>query len=256
MPSGNEDITCLVEDREGARELIIAKGKEARNLLTWNYAGALVQTGDWRTFHSSKQAWMMLATFWGMKAPDLVPTCTTWQGLKDNGQPIRLTRIKRHLVYLKQYSDIRIKSHAQTLNSVAERLLECESSIQTMHSNYTLLMYKTTDSSNDLLERRLHATEEQSTSNNRNCRELADSRDLHEQEIQSLKKRIEELEMAVQVRDSNREKPSVQKSIAICKNTTIKTSETNCECRSSFYTSVQCTKRHEQDLRVSSRFVP
>ena len=100
--------------------------------------------------------------------------------------------------------------HRQTLNSVTERLSECESSIQTMHSNYTLLMYKTTDSSNDLLERRLHATEEQSTSNNRNCRELAYSRDLHEQEIQSLKKRIEELEMAVQARDSNREKPSVQ----------------------------------------------
>ena len=36
-------------------------------------------------------------------------------------------------------------------------------------------------------------------------------RDLHEQENQSLKKRIEELEMAVQARDSNREKPSVQK---------------------------------------------
>ena len=48
---------------------------------------------------------MTLATFWGMKAPDLVPTCTTWQGLKDDGQPIRLTRIKRHLVYLKQYRD-------------------------------------------------------------------------------------------------------------------------------------------------------
>ena len=107
--------------------------------------------------------------------------------------------------------DARIESHAQTLNSVTERLSECESSIQTMHSNYTLLMYKAaTDSSNDLFESRLHATEEQSTSNNRNCRELADSRDLHEQEIQSLKKRIEELEMAVQARDSNREKPSVQ----------------------------------------------
>ena len=109
-----------------------------------------------------------------------------------------------------QNDDIRIKSHAQTLSSVTERLSECESSIQTMHSRFTFLMYKTTDSSNDLFERRLHVTEEQSVSNNRNCRELADSRDLHEQEIQSLKKRIEELEMAVQARDSNREKPSVQ----------------------------------------------
>ena len=106
--------------------------------------------------------------------------------------------------------EAKIKSHAQTLNSVTERLSECESSIQTMHSRFTFLMYKTTDSSNDLFERRLHVTEEQSTSNNRNCRELADSRDLHEQEIQPLKKRIEELEMAVQARDSNREKPSVQ----------------------------------------------
>ena len=77
-----------------------------------------------------------------------------------------------------QKDDIRIKSHAQTLNSVTERLSECESSIQTMHSRYTLLMYKATDSSNALLERRFHATEEQSTSNNKNCREVADSRDL------------------------------------------------------------------------------
>ena len=73
-------------------------------------------------------------------------------------------------------NDARIESHAQTLNSVTERLSECESSIQTMHSKFTFLMYKTTDSSNDLFERRLHVTEEQSASNNRNCRELADPR--------------------------------------------------------------------------------
>ena len=52
--------------------------------------------------------------------------------------------------------------------------------------------------------------QEQNTSNSNECRELANSRDLHEQELQSLKKRIEELEMSVQTRGSNQEKPSVQ----------------------------------------------
>ena len=101
----DEEITCLIEERPEVRDLIISKGKEGRDHMTWNLAGALVQTGGWRRFYSSEHARMMLATFWGMKAPELVPTCTTWQVLKDNEQPIRLTKMKRHLAYLKQYRD-------------------------------------------------------------------------------------------------------------------------------------------------------
>ena len=103
----------------------------------------------------------------------------------------------------------KVDNQAQTLNSVTQRLLQCEANIRTIHSSYVSFeqMYKTSVSSNDLLERRL---QEQNTSNSKECRELANSRDLHEQEIQSLKKRIEELEMSVQTRDSKQEKPSVQ----------------------------------------------
>ena len=91
-----------------------------------------------------------------------------------------LSMIKR----ISQDDDTWYESHTQTLNSVMQRLSDCESSIQTIHSNYAWLdqLFKTTASSNDLSERRLHVTEEQSTSNKRKCRELADSRDLHEQE--------------------------------------------------------------------------
>ena len=103
----------------------------------------------------------------------------------------------------------KIDNQAQRLNSVTQRLLQCEANIRAIDSNYVSLeqMYKMSVSSNDLSERRL---EEQSTSNSKECRELANSRDLHEQEIQSLKKRIEELEMSAQTRDSKQEKPSVQ----------------------------------------------
>ena len=103
----------------------------------------------------------------------------------------------------------KIDNQAQTLNSVTQRLLQCEANIRAVHSNYVSLdqTYKMSVASNDLSERRL---QEQNTSNSKECRELANSRDLHEQEIQSLKKRIEELEMSVQTRDSKQEKPSVQ----------------------------------------------
>ena len=100
-----EEVTCLIEHKESARNLLISKDKEGRDFLMWNYAGALVQTGEWRTFHSVEHAWMMLATFWGTKAPELVPTCTTWQELKDSEQPIRISRTKRHIIYLKEHRD-------------------------------------------------------------------------------------------------------------------------------------------------------
>ena len=103
----------------------------------------------------------------------------------------------------------KIDNQAQTLNSVTQRLLQCEANIRAVDSNYVSLgqTFKTSVASNDLLERRL---QEQNTSNKTECRELANSRDLHEQEIQSLKKRSEELEMSVQTRDLKQEKPSVQ----------------------------------------------
>ena len=56
-----EDITCLIEEKEGHVDIICSMGKEGRNFLIWNYAGAQVQTGEWKTFHSKEQAWVTLA---------------------------------------------------------------------------------------------------------------------------------------------------------------------------------------------------
>ena len=43
--------------------------------------------------------------FWGMKAPDRIPTCTTWEGLKDTEQRLRITNVKRHIAYLIKHRD-------------------------------------------------------------------------------------------------------------------------------------------------------
>ena len=42
----------------------------------------------------------MLASFWGMKAPAVIPTCTTWSTLHDQGQPITQGTYRRYYRYL------------------------------------------------------------------------------------------------------------------------------------------------------------
>ena len=99
----DEDVKVLLGNGTEGRDLIISRGKEGRNNLIWNLAGALIQTGEWRAFHSLELAWTLLASFWGMRAPDRVPTCTTWPTLWDKEEPIRLSKFKRHIKYLEYY---------------------------------------------------------------------------------------------------------------------------------------------------------
>ena len=87
----DEDIKALLGNEPEGRDLIISRGKKGRGYLMWNYAGALLQTGEWRTFHSREMAWTLLASFWGMRAPERVPTCTTWPTLWDKEEIIRTT---------------------------------------------------------------------------------------------------------------------------------------------------------------------
>ena len=61
----DEDIKALLGNGDECRNLIISRGKEGKDNLIWNLAGALIQT--WRTFHSLELAWMLLASFWGMR---------------------------------------------------------------------------------------------------------------------------------------------------------------------------------------------
>ena len=77
-----------------------SKTKPERDLFLWNYAGAHVQTGEWRRFHSHEELWTVLASFWGMGAPEVIPTCTTWSSFQDMGGPITQGPFKRFLQYL------------------------------------------------------------------------------------------------------------------------------------------------------------
>ena len=79
---------------------LASKTKPERDLFLWNYAGAYVQTGEWRKFNSREELWTILACFRGMNAPEVIPTCTTWSSLQDMGGPIIQRPFKQFLHYL------------------------------------------------------------------------------------------------------------------------------------------------------------
>ena len=71
------DLEQVRGSSQKLKTVLAPKTKAERDLLLWNYAGVLVQTGEWRNFHSYEETWTVLASFWGMGAPDVIPTCTT-----------------------------------------------------------------------------------------------------------------------------------------------------------------------------------
>ena len=79
---------------------LASKTKPERDLFRWNYAGAYVQTGEWRKFNSREELWTILASFWGMNAPEVIPTCATWFSLQDMGGPITQRPFRQFLHYL------------------------------------------------------------------------------------------------------------------------------------------------------------
>ena len=71
------------------KSLLDSRSSVEGDILLWNFAGLIIQSGEWRTFHSYEEAWSLLASFWGMQAPLIVPTCTTWPALSDADSPVR-----------------------------------------------------------------------------------------------------------------------------------------------------------------------
>ena len=105
----NDNLLHLLPETEleqvwgGSQKLktvLAPEAKADRDLFPWNYAGVLVQTGEWRNFHSYEETWTVLASFWGMGAPDAIPTCTTWSTFQDTGRPIGQGNYKRYYRYL------------------------------------------------------------------------------------------------------------------------------------------------------------
>ena len=70
----SENLLELVSDADlrqvwdGSKKLkavLSTKTKAEKDLFMWNYAGVLVQTGEWRHFHSHEEMWTVLASFSG-----------------------------------------------------------------------------------------------------------------------------------------------------------------------------------------------
>ena len=94
------DLRPVCENSKKLKEVLAPKTKLEKDLFMWNYAGALIQIGEWRHFHSYEETWTMLASFWGMKAPAVVPTCTTWSTFHDQGRSITQGTYRRYYRYL------------------------------------------------------------------------------------------------------------------------------------------------------------
>ena len=95
------DVLKSVKDGiQPLKTVLDAKTSIEKDIFLWNYAGVLLQTGEWRRFHSLEEVYVVLASFWGMKAPMVVPTCTAWPIFQDEGTPVQMDRHRQHQYYL------------------------------------------------------------------------------------------------------------------------------------------------------------
>ena len=95
------DLLKAVKDGTQSLQAVLeSKTAAEKDIFMWNYAGVIVQTGEWRRFHSLEELYVILASFWGMKAPKVVPTCTTWPIFQDEGIRVHLDRYRQHKLYL------------------------------------------------------------------------------------------------------------------------------------------------------------
>ena len=70
------------------KTILASKTRTERDIFLWNCTGLLIQLGEGRNFRSYEETWTVLASFWGMKAPVVVPTCTTLSTFHDEDIPI------------------------------------------------------------------------------------------------------------------------------------------------------------------------
>ena len=96
----DEDLKTVKDGTQSLKTVLDSKTATERDIFLWNYAGVLIQTGEWRRFHSLEELYVLLASFWGMKAPKVVPTCTTWPTFQDEGIRVQLDNHRQHKYYL------------------------------------------------------------------------------------------------------------------------------------------------------------
>ena len=95
-----EDLKAVKDGTQSLKTVLDSKTSIEQDIFLWNYAGVLLQTGEWRRFHSVEEFFVIMASFWGMKAPKVIPTCTTWSIFQDEGIQVQLDRYRQHAYYL------------------------------------------------------------------------------------------------------------------------------------------------------------
>ena len=96
----DEDLKAVKDGTQSLKTILDSKATTEGNIFLWNYAGVLIQTGEWRRFHSVEEFFVIMASFWGMKAPTVVPTCTTWSTFQDEEIRVQLDNHRQHKYYL------------------------------------------------------------------------------------------------------------------------------------------------------------
>ena len=95
-----EDLKAVKDGTQSLKTVLDSKTSNERDIFLWNYAGVLLQTGEWRRFHSAEEFFIIMASFWGMKAPKVIPTCTAWSIFQDEGMQVQFDRYRQHAYYL------------------------------------------------------------------------------------------------------------------------------------------------------------
>ena len=95
-----DDLKAVKDGTQSLKTVLDTKTATERDIFLWNYAGVLLQTGEWRKFHSLEEMYVVLASFWGMKAPRVIPTCTTWPIFQDEGIQVQMDSHRQHKFYL------------------------------------------------------------------------------------------------------------------------------------------------------------
>ena len=95
-----DDLKAVKDGTQSLKTVLDTKTATERDIFLWNYAGVLLQTGEWRRFHSLEEMYVVLASFWDMKAPRVVPTFTTWPIFQDEGIQVQMDSHRQHKYYL------------------------------------------------------------------------------------------------------------------------------------------------------------
>ena len=95
-----DDLKAVKDGTQSIKTALDTKTATEKDIFLWNYAGVLLQTGEWRKFHSLEEMYVVLASFWSMKAPRVIPTCTTWSIFQDEGIQVQMDSHRQHKSYL------------------------------------------------------------------------------------------------------------------------------------------------------------